>query len=948
LEQELCSIWKEVLKIEQIGIHDNFFKLGGHSLLATQVVSRIRHTYNIDLPLRALFEHPTLYALSQDIEQLRTKNALSLIPPLVPQERKGPLPLSFAQQRLWFLDQLLPDVALYNVPLALKLTGPLNTSALEKALNTLIERHESLRTIFSSATGEAHQEILSKLTINLSEVSKTLTDLKKKERTSAVEKLAQEEANTPFNLSTGPLIRVKLLILSKKEHVLLITMHHIISDGWSMGIFFRELSALYNAYAEGKEPSLPSLPVQYADFALWQRNWLQGDVLEQQLSYWKQQLSDIPDLLNLPSDKPRPKELTYQGASYHYNLSRETKDQLNQLSQQQGCSLFMTLLAAFQILLHRYTGQKDIVVGSPIANRHYKETEELIGFFVNTLALKTSFNDNESFLDVLHKVKETTLQAYQHQDVPFEQLVDHLNITRELNRNPVFQIMFSLQTTTEVEEELVLRDIQIAPISSDYPIAKFDLSVGAFEHKEGISLMFDYATDLFEEETIKRFADHFGELIRDSFKKLTRSLHDLSLLTSAEEHQLLIEWNDTKVEYPEVRDKTIHQLFEEQAERTPDNIAVIYEDQQLTYQQLNQKANQLAHHLRGLGVKPDTLIAIAMERSLEMIIGLLGILKADGAYVPLDPSYPQDRLQFMLEDTQAPILITQSHLHEAFRNYSGTTLNLYLEDGKKELRIEEKIFDTDNSQTQRWITLPVQSSQNPQPLTTSHNLAYVIYTSGSTGKPKGVMISHKSLSNLLINLKEGIATNPSDRVLNLTPLSFDISGLEIYLPLLNGAKLLISKPELNSDPTKLENFVKHYDITLIQATPAVWEILVANNWTGKQNLHLLCGGEAASLSLINALTNKGKHTWNLYGPTETTVWSSIRTYNRKEVISNVSIGHPVSNTQIYILDAFLNPVPVGVSGEIYIGGVGLARGYLNRPDLTAEKFVPNPFINEEA
>ena len=428
VELQLCAIWSEVLKIEKIGIYDNFFKLGGHSLLATQVISRIRHTYNVDLPLRSLFEHPTLHALSQDIEALTTKNILSVVPPIVVQQRPKILPLSFAQQRLWFLDQLLPDTALYNVPLALKLTGTLNLNILEKAFDALIERHESLRTIFPTTEGEAQQLILPLLSVNMAQCLEDISSLSHEQQQDFIDTLASQEANTPFNLSSGPLIRLKLLKLSSQEHVLFITLHHIISDGWSMGIFFKELSVLYNAYLEGQKPDLPFLPIQYADFALWQRQWLQGDVLEAQLSYWKQQLADIPDLLELPTDKPRPKELTYKGATYSYSLSKEIKDQLNQLSQQQGTSLFMALLAIFQILLYRHTGQKDVVVGSPIANRHYKEIEGLVGFFVNTLALKTSFEGYESFLDILHKVKETTLQAYQHQDIYFDQLVDYLNI----------------------------------------------------------------------------------------------------------------------------------------------------------------------------------------------------------------------------------------------------------------------------------------------------------------------------------------------------------------------------------------------------------------------------------------------------------------------------------------------------------------------------------------
>ncbi|MBL8675936.1 MAG: amino acid adenylation domain-containing protein, partial [Alphaproteobacteria bacterium] len=927
LEKELCAIWSEVLRIEKIGLHDNFFKLGGHSLLATQVISRIRHNYNIDIPLRALFEQPTIAALCPLIESLKQDNTLSSLPLLLPQERKGPIPLSFAQQRLWFLDQLLPEIALYNVPLALKLKGLLNTAALERALNTLIERHESLRTIFPSTEGEAHQEILPHLVINLAECSVDLTLLKKKEQKSTAQSLAQQEATTPFNLSTEPLIRVKLLILAKEEHILLITLHHIISDGWSMEIFFKELSILYNAYELGKDPSLPSLLVQYADFALWQREWLQGEVLEQQLSYWKHQLAGIPDLLDLPTDKPRPKELTYKGAIYHTTLSKQLKDNLNKLSQDYEVSLFMTLLAAFQVLLYRYTGQKDIVVGSPIANRHYKEIEGLIGFFVNTLALRTTFEGNETFLDVLNRVKETTLQAYQHQDVPFEQLVDHLNVTRELNRNPVFQVMFTLDNVTQ-GRSLGLKQIQTEPFYNSYPVAKFDLFLNVDEGKEGLEIGINYAMDLFEAQTIERMGDHFKELIEGIIKNPTQDIQTLPLLTQTEKHQLLIEWNDTRADYPE--DKTIHQLFEEQVERTPDNIAIVYEDQELTYQQLNEKANQLAHYLRTLGVGPDTLVAIAIERSLEMIIGLLGILKAGGAYVPLDPSYPQERLQFMLQDTNSPVFITQSHLQDGLKetlsSYKGKTV----------------VID------QLGEILQKQSILNSAPLSLPHHLAYVIYTSGSTGKPKGVMVGHRGLTNFLMSLGNKINIDNTSRLLGVTTLAFDIAGLEIYSPLLNGGTFILISKEVTLDPIKLTEAIDYHDVTIMQATPTIWQLLIDNHWKGKKNLKALCGGEAINLYLLNQLVNKADHVWNLYGPTEITIWSNSQYYTKIEqkAVFIVSIGAPIWNTQIYILDSHLSSVPVGISGEIYIAGEGLARGYLNRPDLTAERFVPNPFINE--
>ena len=948
LEQELCSIWKDVLKIDKIGIYDNFFKLGGHSLLATQVISRIRNVYNIDIPLRALFEHPTIESLSQTVHSLKKENILSSLPPLIPMERNGPLPLSFAQQRLWFLDQLLPEMALYNIPSALKLTGNLNTNALESAINYLIQRHESLRTIFPSTEGEAHQEILPYVEIHLTECSVDLTSLKNREQKSSAQNLAQQEAVTPFNLSTDPLIRIKLLILAKEEHILLITLHHIIFDGWSIEVFFKELSELYNAYLEGKEPSLPPLPIQYADFTLWQREWLQGEVLEQQLSYWKQQLADIPDLLELPTDKPRPKERLYQGATYQTSFSKEIKDQLNQLSQQHGTSLFMTLLAAFQVLLYRYTGQKDIVVGSPIANRHYKEIEGLIGFFVNTLALRTTFEDHESFTDILNKVKETTLQAYQHQDVPFEQLVDHLNIPRILNRNPVFQVTFTFQNSSQ-EEALTFKQIEMEPFDHSHPIAKFDLSLSIHESDEGFEVGIAYAVDLFEARTIERMGDHFKELIEGILRNPTQNILELSLLTETENHQLLIEWNDTKADYPE--DKMIHQLFEEQVKQNPDSIAVVYEDEELTYQQLNERANQLAHHLRVLGVRPDTLVAIAVERSLEMIIGLLGILKAGGAYVPLDPNYPEERLRFMLEDTNAPILITQVHLQEKIKAYSGITLNLHLLTEKKELFIEEKSLNTDYSQTQRWINPSAESFENPECLTTPHNLAYVIYTSGSTGKPKGSENTHDGLTNHLLSTSDYYIFSLQDSLLLITSVVFDISIWEILLPLINGASLIIASEEEKRSIPSLGNLINKRRVTTLFAIPSLFNLFVSS--VDEQTIHslkrIVTGGEALSNELRKELIDTFKNTdlFLAYGPTEATI--SVTHWNCRTggYQNKTPIGRPISNTQIYILDTHLNPVPVGVRGEIYIGGAGLARGYLNRPDLTADRFIPNPFVNDE-
>ncbi len=930
LEHELVKIWSEILNLDKVGIQDNFFRIGGHSLLATQVISRIRSVYNVDFSLRSFFDHPTILAVSQSIEIEKTKDSLSNIPPIHAQKRPEVLPLSFAQQRLWFLHQLIPDMALYNVPAALKVFGDLKLQKLEDAFNALIKRHEILRTIFPSKNGEAHQLILPQLKICISDGFQDLSALPQSQQKASVEKITSEEAYMSFDLSSGPLIRLKLLKISSQEHILLITMHHIISDGWSMSIFFNELSSLYNAFSTGEKFDLSPLSIQYADFVLWQRNWLQGDVFAAQISYWKNQLADIHDLLELPTDKPRPKELTYKGDHYKVSLPREVKDKLNQLSQDQGCSLFMTLLTAFQILLHRYTGQEKIVVGSPIANRHHKEIENLIGFFVNTLALKTTFKAGESFLDILHQVKDTTLDAYQHQDVYFDQLVDHLNITRELNKNPVFQVEFSLDSSLN-KAEYVFSELTLEPLNSPYVVSTFDLKVSAFEHEEGIDLEYRYALDLFEPESIRRFNSHFEELIKAILKNPNHLVQDLPLLTSSEKQKILVEWNDTSVMYSE--NKTIHKLFEDQVNRTPDKIAVVYENQEFSYKQLNEKANQLAHYLRNLGVEPDTLVVIAIERSLEMIIGILGILKAGGAYVPIDPNNPQERLQFMLADSNAPIIITDM---ESIDKLPTTFARLICLD-------------------EEWEKINTLSSSNLPSLTHPHNLAYVIYTSGSTGKPKGVLIDQ---GNLLHYINHAKATYPlfHDGITLLhSSIAFDMSITSLFLPLVIGNTLHIASTKVQGDSLEEINN-KLSQLSTIKLTPthlAALKQTLSSYVMDKQQKCIIIGGENLLKEDLSPWLNNqifaSSSLFNEYGPTEATVGCCVYEISELENNSLVSvpIGRPISNTQIYILDRNLMPVPIGVFGEIYIGGDGLARGYLNKPHLTAERFVPNPFANEE-
>jgi aspartate racemase len=577
-------------------------------------------------------------------------------PPLLPVERKGKLLLSFAQARLWFLEQLEPGSGAYNMPAAVRLTGSLDVAALKQSLQEIVQRHEALRTTFRMVSGEPIQVIAPILALAVPLVD--LHELPEAQQEAQVEQLATEEAQQPFDLAMGPLLRAKLLHLSEAEHVLLLTMHHIVSDGWSMGVLIRELVALYEAFSTGKPSPLPQLPIQYADFAHWQRQWLQGEVLAAQLSYWQQQLTGAPPVLELPTDRPRPTVQTFRGATQFLALPEPLSQKLKSLSQRSGVTLFMTLLAAFQTLLYRYTGQEDICIGSPIANRNRSETEGLIGFFVNTLVLRTDLSENPSFQELLGRVREVTLGGYAHQDLPFEQLVEALQPKRNLSHHPLFQVMFALENTPI--SPLELPGLSLSSLNIDSSTAKFDLTMSMEDTEQGLMGSLEYNTDLFHAATISRMLEHFQTLLEGIVANPEQRLLDLPLLTQPERQQLLVEWNDTQVDYP--KHLCIHQLFEAQAEQTPDAVAVVFEDQQLTYGELNRRANQLAHHLRSLNVGPDSLVGICVERSLEMIVGLLGILKAGGAYVPLDPSYPQERLAFMLKDAQVPILLTQQRL----------------------------------------------------------------------------------------------------------------------------------------------------------------------------------------------------------------------------------------------------------------------------------------------
>ncbi|HYO54438.1 non-ribosomal peptide synthetase, partial [Archangium sp.] len=710
-EQLLASLWAQVLHTDKVGLHDNFFELGGHSLLATQVTSRVRSSFGVELPLRALFEAPTLEALASRLDSASREGQGLKLPPPRPVARTGGLPLSFAQQRLWFIEQLEPGLPTYHIPLALSMEGTLDVSALERSFQELVRRHESLRTTFHSTEQEAIQVIHPEVSLPLPVVD--LSQLPRAEQEAQVLRLTAEEAQRPFELSRGPLLRVKVLRLAREEHVLVLVMHHIVTDGWSINVLLRELSELYPVFAAGGVPALPALALQYADYAVWQRQWLRGEVLEGQLSYWKKTLAGAPQALELPTDRARPQVQTFRGAQVKVQLPLALSQEVRALSQREGATLFMTLLAALQALLARYSGQRDIVVGTPVAGRNRQEVESLIGFFVNTLALRVDVQGALSFKELLAQVREACLGAYVHQELPFEKLVDALQLERDLSRTPLFQVLFVLEN--EPVRTVELGGLCLKPLEVEFVPAKLDLTVGLRETGQGLLSVWEYNTDLFDGETVARMAGHFQKLLEGWVARPEQRLWELPLLTKEERHRLLVEWNSERAEYP--TDRTIHQLFEEQVERTPDAPAVDFTGTQLTYGELNRRANQLAHHLRTLGVGRETLVGICVERSLEMVVGILGILKAGGAYVPLDPSLPEERLGYMLENAGLMVLLTQEHVAE-------------------ELPFQGRMVRLDSE----WERIARQPEVNPSAMSGAGNLAYAIYTSGSTGRPKGTLL----------------------------------------------------------------------------------------------------------------------------------------------------------------------------------------------------------------
>ena len=826
-------------------------------------------------------------------------------------------PLSHVQQRFWLIDQLEESPGNeYNIPIAWRLTGNLNLSALQQALNEIVERHEVLRTSFISLDGEPQQLVHDEVELPLNLVD--LSELDATDRDNGLGQALQQEINTPFDLSCAPLIRSNIWQLPGNEYVLLINIHHIVADGWSLKILQQELSSLYEACAGGKSSPLPELTIQYGDFALWQRKLIQeGEILSNQLNYWKQQLNHAPELLNLPLDRPRPSIQTFQGKTVEFNLPEPLSQKLRVLANQSGTTLFMTLLAGFALLLHRLSGQSEIVIGSPIANRSRNEIANLIGCFVNTLALKANFADNPRFNSLLQQVKETTLQGYENQDVGFEQIVEILNPERSPSYSPLFQVAFTLQNVQL--EQLSLAGVNVQPLELERATAKFDLTLTIKETASGLIGYWNYNTDLFDPETIARIAGHFTTLLEGIVANPEQRISTLPILTEQEKYQLLVEWNNTERDYP--RDNCIHQLFEEQVERTPDAIALVFKEQQLTYKELNERANQLAHYLRELGVQPDTLVGICLDRSLEMIIGILGILKSGGAYVPLDPKYPQERLAYIFSDARLKLLLTTAKHNSQLPSHQAQTI----------------FWDQDLSK------IALASNLNPINHGTAENLAYIIYTSGSTGRPKGVQIAHRGLCNLAKSQVEILNVQPESRVLQFASINFDASIWEVLMALTSGGRLCLGTSESLLPGRSLFDLLEKQGITHVTLPPSALAVMPQEKLPALEVL--VVAGEAISTDLVKQWSNQVR-LFNAYGPTEGTVCATIvecKSVECKSSSNTVSIGRPLPNTEVYILDEYGQIVPVGVPGELHIGGAGLARGYLNQPELTKEKFIANPF-----
>jgi amino acid adenylation domain-containing protein len=831
---------------------------------------------------------------------------------------EAPAPLSFAQERFWFFEQFEHARPVYNGCKAVRLVGDLSIDLLADCLNLIVRRHEVLRATYPAPDGRPIQRIAASCSIEIA--ARELGHVADGDVPRLIEGLLRDEWLHPVNLFAELPIRAQLLRIGPAEHLLILNLHQIAFDSQSVVIFFRELWTAYEAKLNGKEPELPALPVQYGDFASWQRDRISGPSFQSHRKYWIEKLNGNLPILNLPIDKPQLPMQGFDGSRLPILLPETLQQKLKELSRQNGVTLFMALLAGFKTLLYRYTAQEDLIVGSPVLNRRLPEIENLLGSLVNTLALRTNYAGSPSFREALRRVREPCVGAFAHQDFPFEKLVEELHPQRDLARNPIFQVMFVFQNTPVPALELA--GLRSEAVESDGGMTKFDLTLSLIDKEHGIGGHLEYSTDLFNRDKIERMARHFQTLLEGIAADPDQSIANLPIMTEAERHRILFEWNDTRADYP--KDKCIHQLFEEQVERTPDAVAVKYEDQQLTYQDLNHRANHLARYLISSGVGPEKLVGIYVERSITMVVGLLATLKAGGAYVPLEPSYPKERVMFMIKEARPSLVIAEDRLKFDLEEYDG----------------EIVCVDSD------WNEIAKQSGNNLTPATKPDNLAYVMFTSGSTGHPKGVMITHRGISNRLLWMQDAYHLEDSDRVLHKTPASFDVSVWEIFWPLLNGASLVVARPGGHQDSAYLAELIAQQKITVLHFVPSMLQVFLEQPiLDGCGDLRIgICSEEALSVDLQERFFARfDAELHNLYGPTEASIdvtsWACEPRSNR----SSVPIGRPIANTQIYILDSHMWAVAVGIPGYLYIGGDGLARGYLNRPELTAENFVVNSF-----